>query len=157
MVAIYQGHGVPTTTTRTEAVQGDFYLDVDTNARYINTGIPSSPTWSITFGATPPSTAQTLVAGTAILANAPFVMITAAAPITSTAAPTIANGVDGQRITVMNVGANAITLSDQGTLASSNLRLTATTLALAANRSIDLMYSSTVGDWVQVGNLVLVI
>lgn len=106
---------------------------------------------------TPASTAQTLVAATAILANASTVQITAASPITSTAAPTIADGVDGQLVTIINTGTNAITLSDQGTLASSNLRLTAGTVAIASRQSIRLMYSTATGDWVQVGALVTVI
>lgn len=104
-----------------------------------------------------PSASQTLVAGTAILANAGTLQISAASPITSTAAPTIANGVDGQRVRVVNVGSNNITLSDQGTLASSNLRLTGTTVVVAPRQSIELTYLSSVGDWVQTGALAAVV
>lgn len=103
-----------------------------------------------------PSTAQTLVAGTAILANAGVVQITAASPVTSTAAPTIANGQDGQEVTIVNVGANDITLSDGGTLAGSNLRLSAATIALGQGDSLRLVYSSTLGDWIQTGHTALV-
>lgn len=100
---------------------------------------------------------QTLVAGTAIVAADAVTPIQAASPITSTAAPTIADGQDGQRVTLVNVGANAITLQDQGTLASSNLRLTAATVAIGPRDSIELVYSAAVGDWVQTGNLVAVV
>jgi len=105
----------------------------------------------------PPSASQTLAAGTALLANAEFVMFTCTGAVTSTAAPTIANGLDGQMLTVLNVGTGTWTISDQGTLASSNLRLTAATVAIAPRNSIQLVYSATVGDWVQVGALTTVI
>ena len=105
----------------------------------------------------PPSTSQTLAAGTALLANAEFVMFTCTGAVTSTAAPTIADGLDGQMLTVLNVGTGTWTISDQGTLASSNLRLTAATVAIAPRNSIQLVYSSTVADWVQVGALTAVI
>jgi hypothetical protein len=104
-----------------------------------------------------PSASQTLAAGTALLANAEFVMFTCTGAVTSTAAPTIANGLDGQMLTVLNVGTGTWTISDQGTLASSNLRLTAATVAIAPRNSIQLVYSATVGDWVQVGALTTVI
>lgn len=70
---------------------------------------------------------------------------------TLTSAPTIAAGVDGQRVLIINVdtGADVITLQDQGTLAGSNLRLGAATRALGPRDSIELQYNSTVGDWVE--------
>jgi len=99
-----------------------------------------------------PSTAQTLLAATTIVANAEVIQITAAAARTMTSAPTIANGADGQIVTIINVGATyAITLQDQGTLAGSNLRLSATTIALGPRDSIVLKYNATIGDWVQIG------
>ncbi len=61
-----------------------------------------------------PSAAQTLVAATAILANATFVLITAAGAVVSTANPQIAAGADGQLLTILNVSANAITLNTNG-------------------------------------------
>ncbi|HEY6014590.1 MAG TPA: hypothetical protein VIU37_11295, partial [Candidatus Limnocylindrales bacterium] len=64
---------------------------------------------------------------------------------------------DGQMLLIVNVGANNITLQDQGTLAGSNLRLTAAGVTLGPRDSVKLMYSSTVGDWIQVGNLVSVL
>ena len=99
-----------------------------------------------------PSTAQTLAAGTAILANATVVQIISTGNVTSTAAPTVADGQDGQLLIIINVDtADTITLSDQGTLASSNLRLSAATIALAPRDNLILVYNSTIGDWVQVG------
>jgi hypothetical protein len=105
----------------------------------------------------PPSASQTLAAGTALLANAEFVMFTCTGAVTTTAAPTIADGLDGQVLTILNVGTGTWTIEDQGTLASSNLRLAAASVAIAPRQSIKLIYSSTVGDWVQVGPLVTVI
>jgi len=66
-------------------------------------------------------------------------------------APTIANGQDGQFLILYNGSTNTVTLQDQGTLANSNLRLSATTVALGTRDSIMLVYSSTIGDWIQVG------
>jgi hypothetical protein len=105
----------------------------------------------------PPSASQTLVAATALLANAEFVMFTCTGAVTTTAAPTIADGTDGQVLTALNVGTGTWTIKDQGTLASSNLRLTGASVAIAPRNSIKLIYSATVGDWVQVGPLVAVI
>jgi hypothetical protein len=105
-----------------------------------------------------PSGIQTLAAATAILADAGVVQIDCVGAVTSTAAPTIADGSDGQMLMILNVDtADTYTLSDQGTLASSNLRLTANTVGLGPRRSIQLMFSATIGDWVQVGNLVSVL
>ena len=77
--------------------------------------------------------------------------------ITLTSAPSIPNGINGQRMTVMNVGTQNVVIQDQGTLASSNLRLNGTSVTIAPRQSIELMYSTTVGDWVQTGALVAVI
>lgn len=106
----------------------------------------------------PPSDTQTLAAGTTVLANARVIQIDSSGNVTLTSAPTIADGYNGQMLTILNVdSADTITFQDQGTLASSNLRLTATTVGLAPRQSMQLMYSATVGDWVQVGSLVTVI
>jgi hypothetical protein len=105
-----------------------------------------------------PKAAQTVVAGTAIVADHEVVQINSAGNVTMTAAPTIADGVDGQMLTILNVDtADSVTLQDQGTLGSSNLRLTGATVALGPRDSVQLMYSTTVGDWVQLGNLVSVL
>lgn len=70
---------------------------------------------------------------------------------TLTSAPTIADGTDGQILFIFNSSAQDVVLQDQGTLASSNLRLGATTRTLSTRDNIVLMYSSTVGDWVEFG------
>jgi len=86
-----------------------------------------------------------------------IVITTTSGALTLTAAPTIPNGYDGQEITVLNASANAVTVQDQGTLASSNLRLTAATVVIGVRNSIRLVYSSDVGDWVQTVVLTAVI
>jgi hypothetical protein len=53
--------------------------------------------------------------------------------------------------------ADTITIQDQGTLGSSNLRLMTTTVALSPRDSVTLVYSSTVGDWVQIAPIATVI
>jgi len=98
-----------------------------------------------------PSANQALVAATAIIANAEVVQISSVGNIVLTATPTIANGANGQRVTIINDGANTIQLQDQGTLANSNLRLSATGLVLGPRDSVTLMYNTLIGDWVQIG------
>lgn len=102
-----------------------------------------------------PSTAQNITAaGTAITVTASTAQLTANASYTLTAAPTIANGQDGQVVTIVNVDStDTITLQDQGTLAGSNLRLSASTIALEPRDNITLMYSSTIGDWIQISQV----
>jgi hypothetical protein len=97
--------------------------------------------------------AQLLVAATAILAKGEFVPITAAAPVTITAAPTIADpavSLDLQVLVLMNTGANAITLQDQGTLANSNLRLSTATFVMGQRDNLTLLWNATIGDWVEI-------
>ena len=115
-----------------------FQMDLSTDAFLLGAalvGVPSS---------------QVLVAGTTISPSRLVVLISSAAPITSTAAPTISDGTNGQLITLINVGANAITIQDQGTLANSNIRLSTATFAIGARDNITLAYSSTIGDWVEI-------
>lgn len=138
-----------TNPTAPTALVNHFGIDIQqlTRASAINVGLRNASPTVFT-----PSTVQTLAAGTAILANATFVMINSTGDVTSTAAPTVADGQDGQRLLIMNVDTtDTITLQDQGTLANSNLRLSANTIVLGPRDSIELMYSATVGDWVQVG------
>lgn len=107
-----------------------------------------------------PKALQTLSAGTTIVASdSSLIQIDCSGAVATTAAPTIADGVDGQVIRILNTGgaAGTYTLKDQATLAGSNLRLTASTVALAPRQSIELTYSAAVGDWVQTGPLVTVI
>jgi hypothetical protein len=89
-----------------------------------------------------------------LTAYTPTLFLTADNNYTITGAPTINDGYEGQLLTIINVDtADTITLQDQGTLANSNLRLSAATIALGPRDSIVLRFSSTVGDWVQVGQV----
>lgn len=97
-----------------------------------------------------PANTQALVAATTISPSALVVPISATAPITLTATPTVANGTNGQIIVLVNVGANAITIQDQGTLGGSNLRLSTATFAMGTRDNITLLYNSTIGDWIEI-------
>ncbi len=97
-----------------------------------------------------PTATQTISAvGNQIQASSGFVKVTAASAFSLNSTPTIPDGVDGQMVTIINVGAGAITVSDQGTVALSGLRLTATTFAMATRDNITLVYDATIGDWVE--------
>jgi hypothetical protein len=106
-----------------------------------------------------PSAVQNITAATqAIIANATNKLISSDANYTMTAAPTIPDGtVDGQKIELFNTGAFTITIQDQGTLAGSNLRLTATGLAIGPRQSVKLAWRTGIGDWVQSEPLVAVL
>lgn len=108
--------------------------------------------------------AVTCTAGAAVVTTAAgwirgvkTLMLSAAGSVTvgtATTTPILPDGFDGQSITLLNVGANDIILTDQGTMAASNLRLTASTVTLTGLDSIRLTFSSVVGDWIQTGPLV---
>lgn len=104
-----------------------------------------------------PSDTQTIVAGSRITTNAAALRLSAAGAVTMTSAPTIEDGEDGQLICLTNVGSNNITIQDQGTLASSNLRLSGATVVITPRDSLWLRYDSVIGDWVQVTTLVGVV
>jgi len=74
---------------------------------------------------------------------------TSGGAVTLTSAPTIADGKNGQCVELLNVSANNIIFQDQGTLAGSNLRLSANTITIATRSSLLLRFSSEIGDWVQ--------
>lgn len=99
-----------------------------------------------------PATSTMSVVGSTISAGQTVTMLdnTSGGSLTLTAAPTIADGVNGQILYVFNGSTNNVVISDQGTLASSNLRLSATTITLGTRDSITLMYSTTIGDWIQI-------
>jgi len=83
------------------------------------------------------------------------IRLTADGNYTLTSAPTLANGgFEGQEITIINEDtAETITVQDQGTLASSNLRLSGVSVALAPRDNMRLIWNGTIGDWVQTGFL----
>jgi hypothetical protein len=105
------------------------------------------------------------VAGTTLSQAAEYVELTntSAGSLTLSSVPTIADPPganvekNGKVVEYVNVGAQNIVLQDQATLAGSNLRLTATTVTLTPRDSIRFRYSVAVGDWVQVGNVVVVL
>lgn len=82
---------------------------------------------------------------------------TSGGSLTLTSAPTLANGVDGQRLTLINISAQNVVIQDQGTLPASNARLTAAGVTITPRDSVELTYDVDVGDWVQTGNLVAVL
>lgn len=98
-----------------------------------------------------PSNIQNLTATTAISPSAEILLVNSSANITLTAAPSISNGLNGQCISIINVGIGKITLQDAGKLSGSNLRLTANSIAIASRQSIQFVYSASIGDWVQTG------
>jgi len=97
-----------------------------------------------------PSSTQTLSAGTATLANARVLKVTGnGGAITITAAPSIADGEEGDIIEIQGQSStNTVAYQDQGTLASSNLRLAATPRTLGARDSLVLRYDGS--DWVEI-------
>lgn len=105
-----------------------------------------------------PAAAQSITGvGVAIAPTRKIHEFTSDGNYTLTVAPTIADGTDGEEIILVNVGANTVTLQDQGSLASSNLRLTGASVAIGPRDSIRMYYSGDVGDWVQIGALVAVV
>jgi len=90
----------------------------------------------------------------AVLKASSIVRLTAAGAVTvgtATTTPILPAGYDSQRITFVNVGTNAITLTTQGTMAASNIILgaAATTLVLATHQAASFVYDANVGAWVQ--------
>lgn len=76
-----------------------------------------------------------------------------AGAIVSTAAPFIADGSDGQIITlVRHTDAGTLTLNDETVTAGSNLRLSAAAV-LGPRDSLILRFVSAIGDWVEVGRV----
>jgi hypothetical protein len=110
--------------------------------------------------------AVTCTAGAAIATTAQVALgydsfyLSAAGPVTvgtATTTPILPDGAaDGQEVRLINVGANNITLTDQDTMAASNLQLTGATVVLGAKQSVLLKFVSSLGDWIQVGALVTV-
>lgn len=101
-----------------------------------------------------PSTFNNIaLAGDAIDPNRALTLLTntTAAAITLTSTPTVPDGVNGEIVRLVNTGPMAVSLQDQATLASSNLRLWAPKVTLNTRESLELQYLSEVGDWVQVG------
>ena len=96
-----------------------------------------------------PKTQTISAASDTVVNTSSIIRLTTTGAKTMTSAPTLENGENGQVITLINTGADNIVLQDQGTLGSSNLRLGAATRTLTQRSTISLVYSTTVGDWVE--------
>ena len=128
-----------------------------TTSGYLNVGVATAPTNTAAGDLTykgketaTPSAQQSIAVSAPIVANARIVQISTTTAANMTATPTIADGADGQIVTVVNTGTNTFTIQDQGTLASSNLRLVGATFAVATRDNITLMYNAAIGDWVEI-------
>lgn len=104
-----------------------------------------------------PSTTQNLTLVTDTISAFQNVKFTTGSNLTLTSAPTIADAAAGNQCRLTNVGSFNLVLSDQGTLANSNLRLTATTVTIAPRQTLELEYNATIGDWIQVTPLCTVL
>lgn len=99
-----------------------------------------------------PSTLQTLAAAGALLANATKVRVVGSGgAVTSTAAPTIADGTDGQLLYIQGTHATSTwTIQDQDSLASSNVHLGAVSRALGQGDVLVLTFDTTDSVWYEV-------
>jgi len=125
-------------------------IDIDILAKGTNLiGIRNASTEVAT-----PSLQTLSAAGNTITANAKVKRLnnTSGGSLTLTSTPTIADGQDGQILFLINTSANNVVLQHGSTF---NLRLDAgANKTLAQRASIMLMYSSTLGDWIQIGQVV---
>lgn len=99
-----------------------------------------------------PSTLQTLSAGTAISANATKVRVVGSGgAVTLTAAPTIADGTDGQVLIIQGTDdTNTVAIQDQDSLASSNVQLGAASRTLGKGDVLTLTFDGTDSLWYEV-------
>ncbi len=113
----------------------------------------AADTWTSTdkWAHTPSSTQSITAVSNTILANARVVMVSANAEYAMSAVPQIADGIDGQLLTIINVGVNRITL--QGDAGGSNIKLgfdgDSARYTLQQYATLELMFSSTIGAWIQ--------
>lgn len=89
-----------------------------------------------------PSSTQTLTASSTIASSAGTAPVTAASAITLTSNPQIATGLNGQQITIVNVGSNPITfVTGNGLLIPQNT-------IVYGGRLISFVYSTTFSSWI---------
>jgi hypothetical protein len=79
----------------------------------------------------------------------PLTSAGAVTPGTATTKPLLADGYPGQKLILINVGANTITLTTQASMAASNLLLHQVATELAAKQAIELVFTEALGDWIQ--------
>ena len=109
----------------------------------------TTPLWSWSL-ITPASGTQVLSDNQAqIVADRLFVRIDPASSLTLQSSPVIADGVDGQFLTVANVSAtNTLTLQDEAVVPGSNLRLGGGSLKLGPRESAAFVFVAGLGNWV---------
>lgn len=95
----------------------------------------------------PPLAVSITAAGNTLPLGASILGVTASSALTLTSTPTIADGIGGEQIIVVNVGANALTLQTESVLTGSNLELGAN-VTLAQYESITLIWSTVAGAWI---------
>ena len=139
------------------AVNGGAHVGGDSDPGDNNLAVDgtSTLTGAVTHTATTIYTSasiQTLAAGDPVVASATKVIVAGSSgPVTTTAAPTIADGTDGQMLYVVGTNdTNTLTLQDEGTLASSNLALGSTSRVLGLGDVLVLMYDTTAASWIEV-------
>ena len=100
-----------------------------------------------------PSAMQILSNSTAIAASRAVVQVSATADRTINAVPTIANGDNGQWLTIVNTSPQfSLTLQPEELLPGSNIRTTGgKPLSLGPRESAAFFFNAEVGDWVQSG------
>jgi hypothetical protein len=100
-----------------------------------------------------PAASQTIDALADIVPNRAVVQIqSAGGDITVRSTPTIADGQDGQWLTIMNVHpTSTVKLQDEAMLPNSNLRVAGgQILAIAPREAVSFFFNAAVGAWVQV-------
>lgn len=100
------------------------------------------------------SAIQSLLAATAVNPNASKIRVVGnGGAVTLVATPTITSpAADGQHLIIMGTSdANAVTLQRESALAGSLLRLGAATRVLGLYDTLELLWDSTLGAWVEVG------
>jgi hypothetical protein len=91
----------------------------------------------------PPRPVQNLTATSTVSIQAGTIPIASTAPITLASSPQITTGSNGQKITVVNIGANAITFSN-----ANNVSLPQSTVILYPGRSLVFTYFNVLTAWV---------
>ena len=97
-----------------------------------------------------PSSKVISTSGTQITPSTTLIELIATTSLTLNTAPIVTDGRPGQEI-ILLACSHTLFLRDQGTFASSNLRLATSTRTLQAGDSLRLIYSSAIGDWVEIG------
>jgi hypothetical protein len=98
---------------------------------------------------------QTMLAATAIAANAGYVQVTTTGAVVTTAVPTIPAGVDGQMLVIVYAGAGSWQIRDVSSLAGSGVRLSTATYTMGDRDTLTLMWMATAAGWVELSRSVV--